>query len=176
MAVIAQSSLFSWDAVEARSDLDRFELVRDHLPDERIVQYLEVMRGNGRDDFPVRAMWNLLLAGVVFQHAGIESLLRELARNPSLLQACGFDPLPVQRKPGSRVVTDAHTGVRRLEAGGARRAALGGALELEERWGRSAGWLWACVSADRRLRPGSPAGRCDRRRRSGNRPGERSGA
>jgi tRNA isopentenyl-2-thiomethyl-A-37 hydroxylase MiaE len=51
MAAIAQANLFSWDALEARSDLDRFFLVRDHLPDERLVHYLEVMRGNGRDDF-----------------------------------------------------------------------------------------------------------------------------
>ena len=33
MAAIAKQ-LFDWDAVEARSDLDRFFLVRDHLPDE----------------------------------------------------------------------------------------------------------------------------------------------
>jgi len=99
MAAIAQANLFSWDALKARSDLDRFFLVRDHLPDERLVHYLEVMRGNGRDDFAVRAMWNLLVAGVVFQHVSVESLLRELARNPSLLAAFGFDPLPVQRKP-----------------------------------------------------------------------------
>jgi hypothetical protein len=115
MAAIAQSSLFSWDALEARSDLDRFFLVRDHLPDERLVQYLEVMRGNGRDDFPVRAMWNLLLAGVVFQHASVESLLRELSRNPSLLAACGFDPLPMQRKPAPQVVMDPETGLARIE-------------------------------------------------------------
>jgi hypothetical protein len=115
MAAIAQANLFSWDALEARNDLDRFFLVRDHLPDERLVHYLEVMRGNGRDDFPVRTMWNLLLAGVVFQHPSIESLLRELARNPSLLAACGFDPLPVQRKPTRQVLTDLETGVARIE-------------------------------------------------------------
>ncbi|WP_328985407.1 hypothetical protein [Thiorhodovibrio winogradskyi] len=71
---MAQAKLFSWDALEARSDLDRLRLVIDHLPDERIVQYLEVMRGHGRDDFPVRAMWNALLAGIVFQHPSPESL------------------------------------------------------------------------------------------------------
>ena len=102
MAVI-QAPLFSWDAVEARSDLDRFFLVRDHLPDEPIVQSLKAQRGQGRDDFPVRAMWNAVVAGVVFQHPSIESLIRELSRNPSLLQACGFNPLPVQKKTGRRV-------------------------------------------------------------------------
>ena len=110
MAAIAQTTLFSWDAVEARSDLDRLSLALDHLPDERIVQYLEEMRGKGRNDFPVRAMWNALLAGIVFQHPSMESLLRELSRNPSLRAACGFDPLPVQRKPVARIVKDGLTG------------------------------------------------------------------
>jgi hypothetical protein len=105
MATI-EPSLFSWQDVEARSDLDRFYLVRDHLPDEQIVQYLEVMRGNGRDEFPVRAMWNALIAGVVFQHPSIEALIRELARNPALLQACGFEILPVQKKPVAELVRD----------------------------------------------------------------------
>jgi hypothetical protein len=103
MAAI-EPSLFSWQEVEARSDLQRFYLVRDHLPDARLVQYLEVMRGRGRDDYPVRAMWNAVLAGVVFQHPSLESLRRELRRNPALLQACGFEVLPVQRRPALRVV------------------------------------------------------------------------
>jgi hypothetical protein len=46
MVAIAQSNRFAWDALEAHSDLDRFCLVRDRLPDPRLVQYLEVMRGN----------------------------------------------------------------------------------------------------------------------------------
>ncbi|MCP3882101.1 MAG: transposase, partial [Sulfitobacter sp.] len=96
--------------VEARSDLDRFFLVRDHLPDAQIIHYLEAMRGNGRDDFPVRAMWNAVLAGVVFQHPSIEALIRELARNPSLLQACGFEVLPVQAKPLAELVRDTLSG------------------------------------------------------------------
>ena len=95
---------FGWEDVEARSDLERFYLVRDHLPDSRLVPYLEVMRGRGRDDYPVRGMWNAVLAGVVFQHPSLASLLRELRRNPALLQACGFEVLPVQRRPALRVV------------------------------------------------------------------------
>jgi hypothetical protein len=37
-------------------------------------------------------MWNALIAGVVFQHPTVESLLRELARNGQLRQLCGFWP------------------------------------------------------------------------------------
>jgi len=106
MAVIPQSSLFSWTALEARSDLDRLGLVLENLPDQQIVRYLEVMRGNGRDDFPVAPMWNALLAGVVFQHPSIEALCRELSRNPALVERCGFDPLPRQPKPESLIDRD----------------------------------------------------------------------
>jgi hypothetical protein len=113
MATI-EPRLFSWQDVEARSDLDRFYLVRDHLPDAQIVKYLEVMRGNGRDDFPVRAMWNAVIAGVVFQHPSIEALIRELARNPALLQACGFEVLPRQNKPLAELARDNLTGAMRV--------------------------------------------------------------
>ena len=55
--------------------------------------------GRGRDDYPVRAMWRALVAGVVFGHESSASLLRELGRNPALLEVCGFDPLGWQRPP-----------------------------------------------------------------------------
>ena len=77
-----EKNLFTWRDIEARSDLERFYLVRDHLPDEQLMQYLETMRGQGRDDYPVAAMWNVVLAGVVFQHPSIDALIRELGRNP----------------------------------------------------------------------------------------------
>jgi hypothetical protein len=75
-------------------------------PDAQLVQHLEVMRGQGRDDYPVRAMWNALVAGLVFQCPSIESLIRELRRNPALREDCGFSPLPIQRRPLTRLVRD----------------------------------------------------------------------
>ena len=110
MANIVNLSLFSWNDVDARSDLDRFFLVRDTLPDEKIVMTLEHMRGKGRDECPVRAMWNALISGVVFQHVSIESLKREMSRNPALLEACGFDILPRYRKPVAELKRNEKTG------------------------------------------------------------------
>ena len=112
MATIIKPYLFSWVDVEARSrsDLDRFYLVRDNLPDEKIVMELEARRGKGRDEFPVRAMWNAIIAGVVFQHVSIESLIRELSRNPALLEACGFDILPRHKKPVAELKRNEETG------------------------------------------------------------------
>jgi hypothetical protein len=93
MAIIPRQSLFSWKNVDSNSDLDRLRLVLEVLPDEALMVKLESERGKGRDDYPVRAIWNSLLAGIVFQHESVESLRRELSRNGELRDLCGFDPL-----------------------------------------------------------------------------------
>jgi len=93
MASLPQSSLFRWQEIEDLRDLERLRLVLGYLPDEPLMRRLEADRGRGRDDYPVRAVWNSLLAGIVFQHPSVESLRRELQRNASLRQACGCDPL-----------------------------------------------------------------------------------
>ena len=90
MASIAQRELFCWSDVEALGDLDRLMLVLESLPDEALMQRLEAERGRGRDDYPVRPVWNSLLASVVFQHPSIEALRRELSRNGQLRLLCGF--------------------------------------------------------------------------------------
>ena len=91
MAIIAQKQLFSWKKIESRSDLDRLRLVLEHIPDESLMVELEAKRGRGRDDNPVRVIWNTILAGVVFGHETIESLRRELMRNGELRMVCGCD-------------------------------------------------------------------------------------
>ena len=93
MAAILQPFLFSWEDVDARSDLDRLRLVLAALPDEELVRRMEAARGRGRDDYPVRACWNALIAGVVYQHPSAAAMLRELRRNGELRAACGFNPL-----------------------------------------------------------------------------------
>ncbi len=90
MAIVAQN-LFTWQEVSAKSDLDRLELVINTLPDEGLMKILEKERDKGRDDYPIRAVWNSILAGIVYQHQSIESLMRELSRNGELRDACGFD-------------------------------------------------------------------------------------
>ncbi|GAW92753.1 IS4-like transposase, partial [Calderihabitans maritimus] len=45
---------------------------------------LERKRGKGRNDYPIRAVWNSIIAGIIYQHPSIESLRRELLRNAQL--------------------------------------------------------------------------------------------
>ena len=106
MATIPQPLLFTWKEIEDLGDLSRLKLLLDNLPDEDLMLALESARGNGRDDYPVRAVWNSLLAGIVFQHPSIESLRRELSRNAQLRQLCGFDPARADKQvPPSSVYT-----------------------------------------------------------------------
>ena len=91
MARIAQQSLFSWQEIEELGDLDRLRLLLENLPDEPLMRELEERRGNGRDDYPIRPIWNSFLSCIVFQHASIEGLRRELKRNGQLRWICGFD-------------------------------------------------------------------------------------
>lgn len=92
MAIIPQTRLFSWEEVDAASDLDRLLLVLSALPDEPLMRRLEQRRGRGRDDYPIRPTWNAVIAGIVYDHPSAASLLRELRRNGELRQVCGFDP------------------------------------------------------------------------------------
>ena len=91
MATIPQRPLFCWNEIDELGDLHRLRLVLEALPDESLMTALEQHRGRGRDDYPIRAMWNSLLAGIVFQHASVEQLRRELSRNGQLRWLCGFD-------------------------------------------------------------------------------------
>ena len=100
MAIIPQTTLFRWeDDIGSLGDLERLSLVFDTLPDENLMRLLEKHRGKGRDDYPVRAMWNAYLAGFVLQHPTIASLRRELRRNVQLRYLCGFNHL--KKVPGA---------------------------------------------------------------------------
>lgn len=91
MAIITQKKLFGWKEIEDLGDLERLYLVLNYLPDEKLMRVFEEERDKGRDDYPVRAVWNSILAGVVYEHQSVQSLRRELKRNGQLRELCGFD-------------------------------------------------------------------------------------
>lgn len=93
MAKIYQRSLFSWKDVDDLGDLKRLKLAIENMPDEKLMRVMEKQRDKGRNDYPIRVIWNCVLAGIVFDHPSIESLIRELQRNAQLRELCGCDPL-----------------------------------------------------------------------------------
>lgn len=92
MAKVMTPYLFRWQEVEARSDLERLRLVLNHIGDEALMRKLEEHRKWGRNEYPIRPVWNSVLAGIVYQHLSVDSLRRELSRNGQLRDQCGFDP------------------------------------------------------------------------------------
>ena len=91
MAIIPQISLFDFQEIEILGDLERFHLALAGIKDEELMRLMEKIRGKGRNDYPVRVMWNLLIAQKVFGHDRIDSLRRELARNSQLRKICGLN-------------------------------------------------------------------------------------
>jgi hypothetical protein len=92
LAKIIQQKIFRWKDVESSGELERLKIVIEVMPDNELMKELEAERKGRRDDYPIRAVWNSILAGIVYQHISIESLRRELLRNGELREVCGFDP------------------------------------------------------------------------------------
>ena len=92
MRIITLISLFDDTQKENLGDLERLQKVLANLPDAKVIQKLKTIRGKGRNEWPVEAMWNSFIASFVFDHDSIASLLRELNRNSQLRLLCGFQP------------------------------------------------------------------------------------
>jgi len=90
MAIIPQVTLFEYSELEELGDLERFKLALEGIDDEELMRKLEKRRKNGRDDFPVRVMWNLLIAMIICEYKLVSSFLRELNRNSQLRRVCGL--------------------------------------------------------------------------------------
>lgn len=92
MKIITQISLFDDTQNENLGDLERLKDVLCTIPDQKLIDKLKSIRGRGRNEWSVEAMWNALIASFIFDHDSIASLLRELNRNSQLRILCGFQP------------------------------------------------------------------------------------
>ena len=81
--------------------LRRLILILEHQPYQEIFAQLESRCG--RNDYPIQALFQTMIAGVAFGHDSVNSLLREPARNVQLAQLCGFNPLP-RRSPSKQTL------------------------------------------------------------------------
>ena len=87
---ITQKTIFDYMEIEELGDLARLKLCLENINDEELCRKLEEQRGNGRNDFPVRVMLNLIYAMKIFGHRSVESFRRELSRNSQLRKVCGL--------------------------------------------------------------------------------------
>ena len=68
MSILPQPSMFSWQEVEAGSEISRLARLLDVLPDAELLASLEAGRAGKRNDYPLPALWRALLASIVFGH------------------------------------------------------------------------------------------------------------
>ena len=87
---ISQISVFDYREIEILGDLERLKLFFENVNDEELCESIENNRKNGRNDYPVRVMLNLIYAMKIFGHRGVESFRRELSRNAGLRAICGL--------------------------------------------------------------------------------------
>ena len=91
MKIIPQITIFDYSEIEILGDLERCKLLIESVPDEKIINKLQEIRGKGRNDYPVVAVWNALLIMPILECSTIEQLRRELSRNRDLRKLCGFN-------------------------------------------------------------------------------------
>lgn len=87
---ISQLSIFDYREIENLGDLERLKIFFENIKDSQLCKSLEKERKNGRNDYPVRTMLNLIYAMKIFGHRSIESFRRELSRNSQLRIVCGL--------------------------------------------------------------------------------------
>ncbi len=87
---ISQISIFDYREIENLGDLERLKIFFENIDDNKLCEKLEKERKNGRNDYPVRTMLNLIYAMKIFGHRSVESFRRELSRNSQLRIACGL--------------------------------------------------------------------------------------
>lgn len=91
MKIITQVSIFDYSEIEILGDLERCTLIINNVPDEKIVKKLKEIRGKGRNDYPIEAVWNSILIMPLLECSSVEQLRRELSRNRDLRKICGFN-------------------------------------------------------------------------------------
>src|ERR1035437_3880302 len=89
--IITQKTIFDYSEIEILGDLERLKLALEGIDDENLMLKLESKRKNGRNDYPVRVMWNLIIAMKIFEHKSVSSFRRECLRNAGLRKICGLN-------------------------------------------------------------------------------------
>ena len=90
MRIAITQPLFAWDCLDDNPDLKTIAHFLHGLPDGRLLEALRRWRGRGRDDYPVTALWGVVVLTPLLRLPTIEGCLAELHRNPSLRQLIGI--------------------------------------------------------------------------------------
>ncbi len=61
MRIAATQPLFAWESLEDSPSLQTVRELLACIPDAKLLDSLRLARGKGRDDYPVTALWGVLL-------------------------------------------------------------------------------------------------------------------
>jgi hypothetical protein len=90
MLVHATEPLFAWGALEDHPTLATIRDFLDAVPDQELRAGLQAARGEGRDDYPIRRLWQVRLLTIALRHVSVNACLAELHRNPALCRLLGI--------------------------------------------------------------------------------------
>jgi transposase len=100
MSYCAQGRLFTFeDFFSEYDDNHRLLLVLESLDDDELIGKLEFKRKGRRDRYPVRMLWQSLIAGKVYGIPTVNGLIRELRRNESLRKVVGISHVGLVPRP-----------------------------------------------------------------------------
>lgn len=83
--------LFAWECLEDSPSLQTIRQFLQAVPDAQLLESLHRWRGKGRDDYPIKALWGVVLLTPLLRHGTTEGCLGELRRNAQLRAMIGID-------------------------------------------------------------------------------------
>jgi hypothetical protein len=84
MLLHAADPLFAWSRLEDCPTLSTLRDFLNTIPDQPLLDGLQAARGRGRNDYPVRRLWHVVLLTIALRHVSFNACLAELHRNPAL--------------------------------------------------------------------------------------------
>lgn len=100
MSYYAQGRLFSFeDFFSEGDDNHRLLMVLSALDADRLIHKLESERKGRRNRYPVRMLWQSLIAAKIYGLPTVNGLIRELRRNESLRKVVGISHISLVPKP-----------------------------------------------------------------------------
>jgi len=91
MRITMTAPLFAWEQLDDSPSLTTLRAFLQAVPDDKLLHQLRRWRGRGRDDYPVTALWGVVLLTIVLRHPTTEACLAELRRNASLRRLIGIE-------------------------------------------------------------------------------------
>lgn len=91
MRIAVTKPLFAWDCLDDSPDLATIRDFLHQLPDATLLNSLRRFRGRGRDDYPIAALWGVVILTPLLRHPTTEACLAELRRNAPLRAMIGID-------------------------------------------------------------------------------------